>query len=484
MHKSVNLTMTTVNGVKSIPISQFPKEAWTSLFGNSSSDDNRYELYKRVPWLYRAVTLICEAIVQLPRNQDELDEMDIRVRWTDFLNSIVGDYLFHAAMYVVIEDNRLGNNKEMRRFHPSTITPQHDNMEGLIGFERKFKNGQAVKYGRDELGYTWLPSRSDELSVGAPSIVAALNAAGLLSEIDQYGIKYFKSGAVSPTIVEIEEFDTLTESEQKRTKNIFRRMFESGVEKAFEVLPVGSNTKVHNIGSPMKELAVPELSDKKREDIATALGIPISMLFSNAATHATANEDNKSFYTKTVIPIARRIEDMLNPYFAQHEINGQLEFREQEMDLFQEDEAQRSQALNNLVNAGVPRVTAMEILGFDLTDEQWAAVQESQEQPAPVMIDDNSNMITTSTDEDMVSIRAFKAVESPLTHMDMWQRKATKAYRRHNNALVEFDSDLIPPTLAAAIKGHLAEVEDREEIPSIFQHAVSLVDHHHESSDY
>jgi HK97 family phage portal protein len=474
----------TVNGTKAIPISQFPAEAWTSVLGGASRNDDRYKLYQQVPWLYRAVMLICEAVVGLPRNQEELDAMGLRVRWANFLNSIVGDYLFNAVMYCVIEQNSLGTNKEMRRFHPKSITPKFADDVGLVGFERKLNKGQPIQYTRDELGYSWIPSRSDELSIGDAPIVSALAAAGLLQSIDGYGIKYFKSGAVNPTLVEIEDFETMPKAEQERTRNIFKRMLGTGLSKAYEVFPIGSNTKVHTIGSPMKDLAVPELTNSKREDIANALGIPMSKLFSNAANYATAHEDNRTFYTETVLPIARRIEDMLNPYFAMNKIPGELKFLEQQMDVFQTDEADRSSSLASLVVSGIPLVTAMEILGYDLTDEQWGVVRLSLPSPEPEMVISETPIVSTNGETDMVEVRTFKSVESIATHLDMWERKATKAYRRQGNAEVDFESNLIPPTLASAIRGHLAEVDYKGDIPTIFQHAVSLSDHHHDNEEY
>jgi HK97 family phage portal protein len=479
MNSRQQLAITTVHGVKSIPISQYPAEAWTSLIGSSSSA-GMYELYDKVPWLYRGINTITEAIVGLPRNNDDLKAANIRVDWNHLLNEIVGDWLFFGAMYCVLEENRYGNNQELRRFHPSTIRLATDKRLGLLGFNRQLGAHQTF-YKRDQLGFTWIPSRKDELSIGTAPVKAALNAAGLLASIDEYGVAYFDSGAINPTIARIEEFETYPQAEQDRTKSKLEKLFDRGNSGAHKVAPVGANITFETVGSPMKDLAVPELTDKKREDISTALGIPQSLLFSSAANFATARQDDQHFYSKTVIPLARKIEGMLNPYFLHMGLGVKLSFREQEMELFQRDESNRSDSLNNLVAVGIPLVTAMEILGFDLTEEQWAEVRQAETLPPA----ENLPTVTVSSvgddegqGDEPIALRTFRPVESIVDHLDMWRRKATKAFRKQGNAEVEFVSELIPPSLKAAIEGHLAEVQHRDDISHIFDNSIVLIDPH------
>jgi len=485
-------TLTTVDGIKSIPIHQFPADAWRNLFGSTGGmEDGRtlkYQLYEAVPWLYRGVNTIVEAVIGLPRNDEDLETLDLRVDWSAFLNEIVGDYLFTGAMFCIIESNRYGKNRELRRLHPDTMKPEADEGQGLTGFTRTLGT-KEISFKRDELGYTWIPSRDTEIAIGTAPVNAALAAAGLLYNIDEYGQKYFKSGAINPTLVEFDNWETYPEAEKKRTKNILRRMFQGGINKAHEVLPIGANAKVHTLGNPLSELAVPELTDKKREDISTALGIPQSLLFSQAANYATAHQDDQHFYDKTIVPLARKIEGMLNPYFLQMGISTQLEFHEQEMELYQKDEASRSDSLVNLINAGIPLITAMEILGYDLDDEQWRELRQAITPDEPMVIQDNPTPVINDTadtqgDPSMMSISTFRQVNTIATDLDKWQRKATKYFRKYGTADVDFESDLIPPTLAAAIEGHLIAVDNREDIATVFEHAIRLTDHHNESGVY
>jgi HK97 family phage portal protein len=465
----------TSNGTKAVSFNNIPQEAWTSIFGESTEE--YYDVIKKVPVLQRGLSIISEAIGMIPFNKDEFESANIRVNFPFFLNEIIGDYLIHGSMFCILESNRFGKNMELRRFHPELMELEIDKQQGLTGFKRKIGTTE-IKFKRDEIGHAWVPSREKEIAIGSSRVMAALAASGLLQSIDEYGRKHFKSGAINPTLVEIEDYHTLGDAEQERTRSIFRRMFQGGVKKAFEVFPVGSNTKVHNIGSPMADLAIPELTDRKREDICVALGVPMTLLFPSAANYATSQQDDIHFYNKTIVPLLRVVEGMLNPYFLNKGLNYQLEFREQEMDIFQEDESSRSDSLRNLTATGIPLVIAMEILGYDLTDEQWSAVRavEEKEDELPMI----SEVPPMEEDNEIITVRSFKPVESIATHLDMWQRKAKKAYKKHGNASIEFESDLIPSTLSAAIKGHLDEVTDHDDISDVFNHAVSLSDHHHE----
>lgn len=373
MIKNTNsIQLTTVNGVKSIPVRNMPPEAWTSVFGQSTEHDV-YDLARHVPWLYRSINIIAETIVNLPRDAEALGVLS-SLDFATLLNELVGDYLLTGSMFACLETNRTGRKPNIRRFHPRTIKLLTDSEAGLIGFERRVSEADVYTYDVHEIMYAWIPSRRSELAIGDAPVYSALRAGGLLSSIDEHAVKYFESGAINPTIAKIQDFQTYPESEQERTKSILARLFSRGIDGSNRVAPVGTNIEFESIGSPMSELAVPELTNAKREDIATALGIPQSLLFSNATNYATAQQDNRHFYEKTILPLARKIESMFNTYFENHKLQPRLFFNEQQLEVFQSDEAMRSGSLKNLVDVGMPLDIALQILGYDLTDEQWDAI--------------------------------------------------------------------------------------------------------------
>ena len=446
------IKLTTVNGVKSIPIRNMPPEAWTSVFGDPT-DGDVYSLARSVPWLYRGINVIAEAVVNLPRNCEPLDDAGVIIDYPTLLNELVGDYLLAGAMFACMEENQARNKRTMRRFHPKTIKLITDPQNGLVGFERNLRDNSPAFYDITEIAYSWIPSRTSEIAIGDAPAKAAIRASGLLNSIDEHAVKYFEAGAINPTIAKIADFQSYPEAEQERTKSILDRLFGRGVDSAHRVAPVGTNIEFETIGSPMSDLAVPELTNAKREDISTALGIPQSLLFSNATNFATAQQDNRHFYEKTIIPLARKIETMFNHYFMQYGIDDALTFNEQQLEVFQTDEAMRSGSLVNLVNVGMPLTVAMEVLGYDLTEDQWQAlgkapdpmeaeedviIQEAEDDHAEDMEDEDAGLIELEDMEDEDgALKEMKPIPARYRHIDFYPNETMRDNARRGLELRE-----------------------------------------------
>src|SRR5690606_2144596 len=145
----------------------------------------------------------------------------------------------------------------------------------------------------------------------------------------------------------------LSETETRRLETWAQRTM-SGLKKAFHVLGVSAEVKVNSLGQqvPLGDLALPALTDKKREDIATVFGVPHSILFSNAATYATARQDDLHFYDKTIIPEARRIERALNRQVF-IPLGWRLSFRPELLEVYQALEAEKADKLALLYDRGI-----------------------------------------------------------------------------------------------------------------------------------
>ena len=113
----------------------------------------------------------------------------------------------------------------------------------------------------------------------------------------------------------------------------------------------------------MKDLAFTELNEIAKDNIAMAFGIKQTLLDSEAANYATAQEDRLAFYEDTIKPRARLFADALNEQLLARD-GLRLEFRFNEMDIFQEDENDRAELLNKLTTAGLPIEVALELAGM------------------------------------------------------------------------------------------------------------------------
>jgi hypothetical protein len=196
-----------------------------------------------------------------------------------------------------------------------------------------------------------------------------------------------------------------------------------------------------------------------------AFGIKQTLLDSEAANYATAQEDRLAFYEDTIKPRARLFSDALNEQLLARD-GLRIEFRFNEMDIFQEDENDRADLLNKLTMAGLPIEVALELAGYDLTDEQMAVLRAH-----------NKNVITPETqlEEEVVEevqptggVPNVKPEDAQETELRKWQKFAEKRVKEGKD-LREFESSVIEPSLHGAITGALEEVKTVDEVRHVFE---------------
>jgi hypothetical protein len=194
----------------------------------------------------------------------------------------------------------------------------------------------------------------------------------------------------------------------------------------------------------LKDLAFSDLSEISKKNIAMAFGIKQTMLDSEAANYATAQEDRLSFYEETIKPRLTLYEDALNEQlFARDKIK--LEFQLNELDIFQEDENERADVLNKLTASGLPTRLALDLAGFVLSEEQEALFSEQEAETQP-------------EDEQVAELRK-------------WQRMAEKRVKE-GKPIREFESTILEPSLHGAISGALENVKTVEDVKRVFEWSV------------
>jgi HK97 family phage portal protein len=467
--------------------------------------------YNAVGHMRRAVALRSNAIAEMPRHWystsdgSEIQEDDLPWAgdFSDMLWRLESSLCVAGAAYLyrVLAGQKLAS---LRWFASSTITLKANSETGALLFERTIDSRKDV-YTADQVAYVWQPDPFVEIGPGiAPAATALINA-GVIQSIAQYSSAFFERGAISPTILTFS--GNPPKDERDRLKTWWKRVV-TGMRNAFttEVL-IGGGIEVNTLGAPTKDLAMPELSKQHKEDLATAMGIPYSMLFSDAANYATAQQDVKSFYDATVLPQSNIIQTALNDQlFAP--LGVELYFAPEELPVYQDDESDRATSLSALVAAGMPLDVALDTLGYDLDDEyetriRYAALSGSgmnydaaraiilaeEEQPiapailavlealrpapvAPVVVTTPAPTFsppdtTAPQPAPVMPMRSALAVD-----LGKWERKAAKALGAGKPAAVSFDSEAISPALAAAIGGALESATDADAVRRVFRDAV------------
>ena len=134
-------------------------------------------------------------------------------------------------------------------------------------------------------------------------------------------------------------------------------------------------------------------------------------------------------------------------------------FLPETLDVFQVDEAQRSDSLVNLVNAGMPLEVALRTLGFELDDADWVIIEDEKQAREEMTPPEPDNQRVIQVDSDEADLRS---------HLNKWRRKSSKSLKRGEGAAVEFDSEFISPALNAAIYGALEGAETITDINTVF----------------
>ena len=473
--KNTNTKTIFFDGRKSILLEQYPDEAWTFLSGAPETTEGAH--YKFIPTLYRAVQLRALAVSSMPfRLMRGEQEYDSSANWENKVGFMPNPFillqLIEAALtmtgraYLFRERNQ-AVTKLMRYILPTSVTPQIDPIKGLTGFKRPV-NSIMQDFTLEDIVYFWLPDPYVEMGppIDYPARAAAA-ASNVLLNIDEFTAGFFKRGAIRAMLLTVKGMPI--EAERQKLESWWKNVI-AGVKNAFgaKIINAEAITPVI-IGEGLKELENQTLTREMREDIAVAVGIPMSILFANAANYATSQQDDLNFLQKTVVPECEFIASVLNEQVFKP-LKLRLEFLPESLDAFQEDETERAQSLSLLVGALNDPIAeiAMNILGYEIDEDTmaklvaiWGERKARAERQAE--IEANKPILPQPIQEP-------EQPEQNQMQEDMakWQRKAVKRLQKGQPAACDFESEFIPVDRAASILARLGEAKTADEVLAAF----------------
>ena len=426
---------------------------WVEMLTSDGVPDSIATLYKRVPILFRAIQLRCDALSSVPvaivRGEDKETEWPYPTKLGELLWKWEASCLLAGAAFGEIVSNRSGYRKDIRYRNPFDMSVKYNG--GVLEFKQD--SGGAVWHndlqaGNYEMFYLAEYDPSQDVLPGIGAAAASKVDAKLLYAISKFPEMYFEGGAMPVTLLGIDGTD---KNEIERVQNWFRRAA-TAIKNAFRVLGIraGSITAT-TLTPPLKDLTFPELNEISKDNITMAFGIKQTLLDSEAANYATAQEDRLSFYEDTIKPRAKLFADALNEQVLARD-GLRLEFRFNEMDLFQEDENDRADLLNKLAMAGLPIEVALELAGYELTEEQAAMLNAHQ----------------TQLDER----RDAMPVDERTEELRKWQKFAEKRVKE-GKELREFETSVIEPSLHGAISGALESAKTVDEVRHVFDAVIA-----------
>jgi HK97 family phage portal protein len=433
---------------------------WDLMFSNNTGGGiSKLAAYQTVAWVRRAVDVRANALSAIPfkvygkRGKDVTDSWPMSNSISTLLWRLEAGLQIYGAGYLAVNKNIVGIDREFAWLLPSSITPKYDSKVGITGFERRVK-GTVIPLDAEDLIYIWQPNLEAELGPGIGWVQTVLAEAGMAKSANEFAQQFFERGAVPALILSVD--GNPKPDELDKLESWWRHLL-AGVKRAWETVALRATVKPITIGYPTKDLAMPELMQLVRNQIAVASGVPQTM-FEDAAQVATrVAEDRQSFYMETIVPEAQLIENALNKqYFDKQGWRCELDYNA--LDIFQEDEASRADALTKYTLAGFPLLMACEVLGIDLTDEQKLALaaQERKPEPAPVV-----EAVEQEPPREVEEMPA-DAVRAELA---TWRRYAEKHGARK---AVDFKAHEIDAATAETIRDGLLLLDEAEHVRDAF----------------
>lgn len=373
---------------------------------------------------------------------------------------------------------RTGTLKEVKYWRPDTVKPKLDASKGLVGFERN-AGGTPKEFAVESVLHVWLID--SEVEIGAPLVwplESALVAAEASGAITTWVRDYMRRGAIKAMLLSIDGVMP-PPAEVERIESWFNR-FMTGLRGLTWKVFNGNAIKPTIVGDGLEALRDLSVNADLRYEIHTALGTRHLLEDEN---YATASARERQFYTQTIVPDARLIQQALNDQVL-HAAGYHLEFEPERLEVFQVDEAERATslaALFGVLEKALPAdkalTMAMSILGYDIDKEterlmqqgfaerqaekeqvQQQLEQQPTEQPAEpvralVDFDEWQRQIAQQPQLRPETVRA-------LVELDKWQNKCEKAGK-----LVTWHAVDLPAEIVRQVKaGELTWDAAREQI--------------------
>ena len=428
---------------------------------------NTTQAYGKVPQMYRAVALRANALACVPfivHKGEKLVSWPFPQTLSKLLGEMEASLMVAGGAYALKLQPASGGNRTvgLQFLTPSSMTVKYDARTRKTEYRQRIGSMEYGPWDSERMLFMREFSFVTEVGNGLAPAQVALPAANLRIAMQDFASGFFSSGAQPMTLLTIAGNPAPTEID--RTERFFKRSMQ-GVRNAWRVLAMRSEVTVQPITPAINTMAMPEMHETTTREIAAAFGIPLSLLTSDSANYATAQSDMRLFYENTIKARLMMYEAALNEQVL-GAMGLHIRFTPEALSIYQEDEAERSGALLNLVNAGIPLSNAMLILGYAVEDVtgMTTQVETVSTSGAVVAVDAAPKALKAEPDEDewLDSWRdgtggdeyAAKAHRDSMgLELKAWAKVAGKDLAR----ALEFNCEQVVPELERYIKTQLAE---------------------------
>lgn len=424
--------------------------AWQQqlLDGGDATDhiDSVQAAFAKVPIIYRAVKMRCDALSSVPVKISNLKtEKEAEWPFDTQLDKLIWNTeaaLLGDGKAVILKVLNRVRTLDLQWLNPFTVTVQYIQNQGLT-----FHQGETGSWTEKDVIYIKEFSYANDVTAGVSTVGACLNDAALMNYQTRFASKFFESGAMPIILVSAEG---IQDDEKARIQSFFTKLA-SGVQNAWRVLATRTKLTPEVVSQDLDKMTMPALYLQASKNIAAAFGIPANM-FQGDDNFASADSHRMQFWQDVIRPRGQLIESAFNRQLLEP-MNLKMEFAFDELDIFQEDEVQRATAFSIYVNAGMKQSLVAEMLGLDLPKGvEYAALDEKEpEPPKEIIVQPNPRVNPDFTDE-----------------LAKWERKCIKRVKDGKPADCDFESDVIPEGVMSEIHAALKLCVNADEVRKIF----------------
>jgi HK97 family phage portal protein len=422
------------------------------------------QAYAYVPLVARATQLRCNALARVPvaiyAGENEIEWPFVTSAY-ELLWKTEASLLLHGAAYIEIIRTKLrGKPVDLRWINPTTMQTNYVN--GQIVHTQ---NGKLIP--NEDLIYIREFSLRDDIRPGDSAAKIALMDAGLLRYMSRFASAFFQNGAMPVTVAFIEGL--ANDDEAQRVQGRLRQVM-AGIRNAMKLIVLNRKIEPKVISQPLKDLAMPDLYAQAVNNVAWAFQLNKAVL-EDTANRATAQEYRLGLYQDVVEPRARMLEGELNRQLFST-MNLRLEFKFEQMDIYQEDESQRAASLAAIVNAinTNPDVAqfAMDILGYDLSDEQRAMLdaiiqRKNDNREQMQQLQQRAQEQPQLQEQQPAQQKTYAQID-----LERWQKKCLNRLADGKSADCAFTSNAIDDWTRLQIAKHLPECKTADDVRELF----------------
>jgi len=423
---------------------------------------NEREQFAQVAWIFRGVNIRASKLSRIPYHilDGASEEVDVPIDLSKLLFAAEADLVLSGAAYWLKKETSLSLNG-VQRLNPWAVKVEADS-SGVHSFEQR-TNGRRRTFDPEQIVYfDHLYNPYDDLGPGvAPAQVAGVPSS-LVQNMNLWASKFFEQGAIPAVVLRTE--GVIGAEEQERIRTMWQKIV-AGVERAWRVMTLQRGMQVERVGMPVSDLAMPDLDQRAKEQIAAALGIPMGMLVKGQINRATAQAHQESLLTDTIIPEATLMQTSINEQLF-GPLGLTMEFDFGALEVIQRMEAEKANSVASLmreINASVmtgvlPILEARALFSRLLQQMELPALDDLDMSPEqPELPDGEMGAMKAAFDKEHAK------------DLDTWQRIAVRELEDGNEpADYDFESDYIPDDERLAIRNALRIADSASEVERAF----------------